>query len=217
MKNPIDNFWNLKLEDVKESLEKNNFEVFIAQNAEKAKDIALEKIIPNLDVKSVSWGGSVSFVSTGLFHALKDDEKYEVINTFDKSFTFEEQMGLRRQSLMVDLFITGTNAVTEEGQLVNLDMIGNRVAAITWGPKNVILFIGRNKICGDLDDAMYRIKNYAAPVNTMNLDKKTPCVKKGFCQDCSSPDRICNTWTITEKCLPKKRIKIVLINEDLGF
>lgn len=217
MKNPIDTYWNLKFEVIKASLGKNNFEVFIAENGEKAKDIALEKIIPELNVKSVSWGGSMSFVSTGLFHALKDDKNYEVINTFDKNFTFEEQMELRRKSLMVDLFITGTNAVTESGQLVNLDMIGNRVAGITWGPKNVILFIGRNKICADLDDAMFRIKNYAAPVNTMSLGKKTPCAEKGFCHDCSSPDRICNTWTITEKCFPKKRIKIVLINEDLGF
>ncbi len=217
MKNPIDNYWNLKLETLKTTLEKNNFEVFIAETKEKAKDIALKTIIPKLDIKKISWGGSVTFVSTGLFHALKDDDKYEVLNTFDKSFTFEEQMELRRNSLMTDLFITGTNAVTESGHLVNLDMIGNRVAAITWGPKNVILFIGRNKICADLDDAMFRIKNYAAPVNTMNLDKKTPCAEKGFCHDCKSPDRICNTWTIVEKCLPKKRIKIVLINEDLGF
>jgi hypothetical protein len=141
----------------------------------------------------------------------------EVLNTFDKSLGFEENMDLRRRSLLVDLFITGTNAVTESGQLVNLDMIGNRVAAITWGPKNVILFIGRNKICTDLEEAMLRVKNYAAPVNTMNLDKKTPCREKGFCHDCSSPERICNTWTITEKCFPEKRIKVVLINEDLGF
>ncbi len=217
MKNPIDNYWNLKLDQVKASLESNNFEVFIAENKEQAKEIALETIIPKLDVKSISWGGSASFVSTGLFHALKDDKQYEVINTFDKNFTFEEQMDLRRKSLMVDLFITGTNAVTCTGQLVNLDMIGNRVAAIAWGPKSVILFIGRNKICHDLEEAMFRIKDYAAPVNTMNLGKKTPCVKKGFCQDCKSPDRICNIWTITEKCLPKKRVKIVLINEDLGF
>ncbi len=217
MKNPIDNYWNLKLEAVKAGLEKNNFEVFIADNGEKAKDIALGKIIPSLDVKSVSWGGSMSFVSTGLFHALKDDKKYDVLNTFDKSLPYEKQMELRRQSLMVDLFITGTNAVTEKGHLVNLDMIGNRVAAITWGPKNVVLFVGRNKICADLEEAMYRVKDVAAPINTMNLDKKTPCAKDGFCHDCSSPDRICNTWTITEKCLPKKRIKVVLINEDLGF
>ena len=217
MKDPVDNYWQLKLETVKENLESNNFEVFIADSADHAKDLALKDIIPPLNAESVSWGGSMSFVATGLFHVLKDDENMEVLNTFDKTLEFEDQMELRRKSLLVDLFITGTNAVTESGHLVNLDMIGNRVAAITWGPKNVILFIGRNKICTDLEEAMLRVKNYAAPVNTMNLDKKTPCREKGFCHDCSSPDRICNTWTITEKCFPKKRIKVVLINENLGF
>jgi len=217
MKNPIDNFWNLKLESVKESLENNNFEVFIAQNAKQAKDIAVNDIIPKLDIKSVSWGGSMSFVATGLFHELKDNPDIKVLNTFDRTLSKEEMMDLRRQSLMVDLFITGTNAVTEQGQLVNLDMMGNRVAAIMWGPKTVLLVIGRNKITSDLEDAMFRIKNYAAPVNTMNLDKKTPCRKTGVCHDCDSPDRICNYWTITEKSFVKNRIKIILVNEDLGF
>ncbi len=217
MKNPIGNYWNLKLEMVKTKLEKNNFEVFLAETAEDAKDIALNDIIPGLDVKSVSWGGSMTFVSTGLFHALKDDKKLKVLNVFDQKQSKEELLELRRQSLTVDLYITGTNAVTEDGQLVNLDMMGNRIGGITFGPKNVIIFAGRNKICGDLEDAMFRIKNFAAPVNTMNLDKKTPCRKTGFCHDCSSPDRICNTWCISEKCFPEKRIKIVLINQDLGF
>ncbi|MBT3177706.1 MAG: lactate utilization protein [Desulfobacula sp.] len=217
MKKPIDNYWNLKLESLKENLEKNNFEVFIAQNAKDAKEIAVNDIIPGLDIKSVSWGGSMSFVSTGLFHELKDNPDIEVLNTFDTRISKEEMMDLRRRSLMTDLFITGTNAVTEAGHLVNLDMMGNRVAAIMWGPKNVLLVIGRNKVCGDLEDAMIRIKNYAAPVNTMNLDKKTPCSKTGVCHDCSSPDRICNYWTITEKSFVKKRIKIILVNEDLGF
>ena len=217
MKNPIDNFWNLKLASVKESLENNNFEVFIAQNAKQAKDIAVNDIIPKLDIKSVSWGGSMSFVATGLFHELKDNPDIKVLNTFDRTLSKEEMMDLRRQSLMVDLFITGTNAVTEQGQLVNLDMMGNRVAAIMWGPKTVLLVIGRNKITSDLEEAMFRIKNYAAPVNTMNLDKKTPCSKTGVCHDCDSPDRICNYWTITEKSFVKKRIKIILVNEDLGF
>jgi len=126
-------------------------------------------------------------------------------------------MDLRRKSLLVDLFITGTNAVTESGQLVNLDMIGNRVAAIMWGPKNVLLIIGRNKICGDIEEAMVRIKTYAAPVNTMNLDKKTPCRETGVCHDCKSPDRICNYWSIAEKSFTKNRIKIILVNEELGF
>ena len=208
LKNPIDNYWQLKLEALKENLENNNFEVHIAQTAEAAKDMALTEIIPPLNAKSVSWGGSMSFVGTGLFHALKDNPDLEVLNTFDKSLPVEEMLDLRRRSLMVDLFITGTNAVTEAGHLVNLDMIGNRVAAIMWGPKNVLLIIGRNKICGDLEDAMFRIKNYAAPVNTMNLDKKTPCRKTGICHDCSSPDRICNYWTITEKCFSKGRKRI---------
>ena len=217
MKNPIDNYWNLKRASVKESLENNNFEVFIAQNAKQAKDIAVNDIIPGLAIKSVSWGGSMSFVATGLFHELKDNPDIKVLNTFDTRLSKEEMMDLRRQSLMVDLFITGTNAVTEQGQLVNLDMMGNRVAAIMWGPKTVLLVIGRNKITSDLEEAMFRIKNYAAPVNTMNLDKKTPCSKTGVCHDCDSPDRICNYWTITEKSFVKNRIKIILVNEDLGF
>jgi len=202
---------------VKDKLEKNNFEVFIADMGEDAKKIALEDIIPGLDVKSVSWGGSMTFVQTGLFHALKSDERFEVFNTFDKSLTPEKKMGLRRQSLLVDLFITGTNAITEDGQLVNLDMIGNRTCGITFGPRNVIILAGRNKICKDLKAAMDRVKNHAAPVNAINLDYQTPCRETGVCQDCKSPDRICNTWTITEKCFPKKRIKIILINEDHGF
>ncbi len=217
MAKPVDTYWNFRLEAVKARLEKNNFEVFIAQDAEDAKNIALDTIIPGLDIKSVSWGGSMSFVSTGLFHALKDRTDIEVLNTFDKGLSKEEMMDLRRRSLMVDLFITGTNALTEDGQLVNLDMIGNRVAAMMWGPENVLLFIGRNKITSDLKSAMARIKNYAAPVNTINLDKKTPCRKTGFCHDCSSPDRICNYWSIIEKSFVKNRIKIVLVNEDLGF
>ena len=217
MKNPIDNYWNLKLEALKENLEKNNFKVFIAPDAKAAKEIALNDIISKLDIKTVSWGGSMSFVATGLFHELKDNPDLEILNTFNQKLTPEEMLELRRQSLLVDLFVTGTNAVTQDGQLVNLDMVGNRVAAIMWGPKNVLLIIGRNKICEDLEEAMMRIKNYAAVVNTMNLDKKTPCVKTGSCHDCSSPERICNYWTITEKSFIKQRINIILVNEDLGF
>jgi MinD superfamily P-loop ATPase len=101
--------------------------------------------------------------------------------------------------------------------LVNLDMMGNRVGALTFGPKHVVIMVGRNKIVSDLDEAMWRIKNYVAPTNAMRLDKKTPGVKTSYCEDCKSPDRICNTWTITEKSYPKGRVKVVLINEDLGL
>ncbi len=217
MDNPIENYWKIRLENVREALEKNNFEVYSAKNTEEAKTIVLEQIIPKTNAKSVSWGGSITLVSAGLYHALKDSEQFTVLDTFDKKLSPEESMERRRRSLLVDLYLTGTNALTESGQLVNLDMIGNRIGGITFGPKNVIILVGRNKITADLDGAMFRIKNYAAPVNTMRLDKKTPCVKTSFCQECKSPDRICNTWCITEKSFPKGRVKVVLINQDLGF
>ncbi|MEJ2657550.1 MAG: lactate utilization protein, partial [Desulfobacterales bacterium] len=199
MENPIENYWKTRLAELKEALTENNFEVFIAENPDEAKSIVLEKIMPEISPKSVSWGGSLTFVATGLYDVLKNNDDLDVLDTYDKNLSPEESLERRRRSLMVDLFITGSNAVTESGQLVNLDMIGNRVGAITFGPKHVIILVGRNKIVPDLDDAMFRIKNYAAPVNTMRLDKKTPCTKTSFCADCKSPDRICNTWTITEK------------------
>lgn len=217
MENPVNNYWELRLNDLKESFEGNNFEVFIAENAEAAKNIVLNEIIPSLSPRSVSWGGSVSMVATGLYDVLKDSGDLEVIDTYDKSISKEDMVERRRQALLSDLFITGTNAVTEDGWLVNLDMIGNRVAAITFGPKNVIVVVGRNKVVPGLEEAIDRIKDYVAPVNTMRLDKKTPCRTTGVCHDCSSPDRICNVWGITEKSFPKGRIKVVLVNEDLGF
>ena len=96
-------------------------------------------------------------------------------------------------------------------------MIGNRVGALTFGPKNVLVISGRNKIVPDLESAMDRIKTYVAPTNVMRLDMKAPCNKTGECSECKSIARICNTWTITQKSFPKKRVKIVLINEDLGL
>jgi L-lactate utilization protein LutB len=217
MENPISHYWNLRLESLKKTLEGNNFEVFIADRPEAAKDIVLYDILPKLTVTSISWGGSVTHVDTGLYHQLKDDNRFEIIDTYDKSVTPEEHLERRRRSLLADLFITGTNAVTEDGMLVNLDMIGNRVAALTFGPKNVVVIVGRNKIVHSLEDAFLRVKSYAGPVNTMRLDKKTPCVKTAHCEDCKSPDRICNTWTITEKSFPKDRVKVVLVNADMGF
>lgn len=217
MKEPIHHYWKTRLADVKNALIQNNFEVYLADNASKAKKIVQEEIIPGIDIKTISWGGSITFISTGLYSALKDNPDFRVLDVFNRTLSPEDAMELRRQSLLVDLYITGTNAVTEGGQLVNLDMYGNRIAAITFGPKHVIILVGRNKIVADMEEAISRIKNYAAPVNTMRLDKKTPCVKTAVCEDCKSPDRICNTWTITEKSFPKGRVKVVLINEDLGF
>ena len=217
MEEPVTKFWDLKLSALKDALEKNNFEVHLTNTAEEAKILVLETLLPRLSPATVSWGGSLTHVQTGLYAELKEREDIKVLDTYDKSLSPAEAYELRRQSLLVDLFITGTNAVTENGRLVNLDMIGNRVAAITFGPKDVIVLLGRNKLVADVDEAIERIKTYAAPVNVMRLDKQTPCLKTGICQNCKSPDRICNAWTISEKSFPKGRIKIILINADLGF
>jgi L-lactate utilization protein LutB len=217
MEKPTENYWQTRLNGLKEALVENNFEVFLANDASEASRIVLEEIIPRTNAKSISWGGSMTFIATGLYHAIKANPDFEVLDTFDKNIPPEGTLQLRRRAFMVDLFITGTNAVTEKGMLVNLDMYGNRVAAITFGPKYVVILVGRNKIVPDLEEAMIRIKNYTAPINAMRLEKKTPCVKSSFCEECKSPERICNTWTITEKSFPKGRVKVVLINDDLGL
>lgn len=217
MDRPIETYWQMRLQGVKEALEANNFEVFIAGGGEEAKKIVLEEIWPKVAPRSVSWGGSVTFTATGTYAAIKEKKDLEIFDPFEKGLSPEKALEIRRKGLLVDLYITGTNAVTETGELVNLDMTGNRVAAITFGPKNVVIMVGRNKIVPELDEAMFRIKNYAAPTNAMRLDKRTPCVKTAFCEECKSADRICNTWTITEKSYPKGRVKVVLINADLGL
>lgn len=211
-------FWRIKLDACKEALTKNNFEVFIADNMQQARTIFFEKIFPCIEVKTVSWADSLTFHSTGILAELRENKRVSIIETFADNISREVIIERRRQALLVDLFFTGSNSITENGQLVNLDMVGNRVGAITFGPRYVVLFIGRNKIVTGLDQAMERIKTIAAPINAIrHTGFKTPCMKTGKCHDCSSPDRICNTWAITEKSFPKKRIKVVLINEDGGF
>ncbi len=217
MGNAIDEYWQIRISDLKEALEANNFEVFLANNAAEAKKLVMEEIVPATGARSISWGGSMTFVDTGLYDELKNCDGIKVIDTSDRSVPPEEFLERRRKALLTDLFFTGTNAVTEAGQLVNLDMTGNRVAALAFGPKDVVIVVGRNKIVGDLDEAMSRIKNYAAPANAIRLGMKTPCAKTSYCEECKSAARICNTWAITEKSFPKGRIKIVIINEDMGL
>ncbi len=218
MENPIQNYWQIRLTHVKESLEGNNFEAFIAENVEEAKQIMKEEILPKLkDIKIVSRGDSLTFEATGMLEVIEKNTAFDFLDPFEKGLPDEEIYERGRQALLTDLFFTGTNALTETGILVNLDGWGNRVAGLTYGPKYVIVTVGRNKIVPDLDSAMYRIKDYAAPVNAMRFNTKTPCVKTSFCSDCKSQDRICSTWAITEKSFPKGRIKVILINEELGF
>ena len=217
MDRPIENYWEARLSHLKEELEANNFEVYVAADGAEAQKIVQEEIIPKTGAKRISWGGSKTATDMGLIQALKKDGNLEFLDPFEKEIPLEDSLERRRQALLADLFITGTNALTETGLFVNLDRTGNRVAAITFGPKAVVILVGRNKIVSDLDEAFWRVKDYAAPLVAMRIKAKTPCVKTSVCDDCKSPERVCNAWGIVEKSYPKARIKVILINQDLGF
>ena len=125
MDKPMEHYWDLRLNELKKSLETNNFEVHLAADTDDAKKIVLEEILPKIEAKSVSWGGSMTFVATGLYHLLKDNPDFDVIDTYDQTLSMKESMERRRQSLLADLYFVGSNAVIETGNLVNLDMLGN--------------------------------------------------------------------------------------------
>jgi L-lactate utilization protein LutB len=210
-------YWSKRLQCCQKALEANGFEAFVAKNPQSAKAIVLEQILPATGAKTVSWGDSLTLGATGLLDAFSRRPDITLIRTFDATVSREVIIKRRRQALLADLFLTGSNAVTEAGQLVNLDMVGNRVAGMIFGPKTVVIFIGRNKIVPDLASAKARIKGFAAPVNAMRHDFSSPCTKTARCMDCKSPTRICNTWAIFERCHPPGRIKVVLIDADLGY
>ncbi|RPI79733.1 MAG: lactate utilization protein [Desulfobacteraceae bacterium] len=218
MDDPREHYGRLRLEKCRQALEKNHFEAYIAETPAAAKEIILGQILPKIGARTASWGDSMTLQAVGILDELRSNPEIDFLETFDQSVSRAEVIERRRKAFLVDLFLTGTNAVTETGMLVNLDQVGNRVAALTFGPRHVVITVGRNKIVADLDEAMKRIKDYAAPVNAMrHPDLKTPCVKTSYCMDCKSPDRICNTWVITEKSYPPGRIKVILINREMGL
>ena len=200
------------------ALRHNHFEVFFAHNTAEASAIFFRDIFPGLQVETVSWGDSETMKATGVLNELRKNPELSVIDSFAPGMSRKQKIYWRRQALLTDLFLTGSNALTQKGQLVNLDMIGNRVGGITFGPKHVVLFIGINKITANLEEAKHRVRTIAAPRNAIRHEGfRTPCHKTGVCMDCNSPDRICNVWTITEKSYPAGRIKVILIGEELGL
>lgn len=209
---------NTDIEKTIAALRHNHFEVFQAKDTEEAREIFFRDILSALRIETVSWGDSETLKATGILDRLQQNPEISLIHTFGRDMSRRQKIYWRRQALLADLFLTGSNALTQKGQLVNLDMVGNRVGGITFGPKNVVLFIGTNKITGNLEEAIHRIRTIAAPQNAIRHEGlRTPCHKTGICMDCNSPDRICNVWTITEKSYPAGRIKIILINQELGL
>ena len=213
MKTPMELRYDKLGPKVVKALQSRFFEAwYFSESAE-----AVEKVfslIPKTD--TVSWGGS--FTTAGLNLTVMAAEKgYKVIDR-DKATSPAERWELMRQALLCDTYLSGTNAVTEDGQLVNIDGNGNRVAAMTFGPKQVIVVAGMNKVAKTLEDAFIRAKTIAAPANTQRFPNyKTPCNETGACADCLSPDSICSYVVRTRLCKPARRIKVILIGKDLGL
>ncbi len=190
-------------------LESRNIKGFYAHSKAEALKIALE-IIP--DGSTVTMGGSVSAREIGLVDAMKLGN-YKFI---DRDLS-DNKRAAALAAYDVDVFLASCNAMTEDGVLVNIDGNANRVSAIAYGPKKVVFIVGMNKVCKDVDSAMKRARNVAAPVNAQRFGLDTPCSKTGSCMDCKSPDTICCQFLITRYSRHDDRIFVILVNDNLGF
>lgn len=197
---------------VVKALESRNMEAYYVKTKEEALAKALE-LIP--EGSSISWGGTMSAKEIGLTDALHKGN-YDVYDR-EQVETREEKEKIARQALNCDFFIGSTNALSEDGVLVNVDGNANRVAAFAYGPKNVLLIVGMNKVVKTEADAMSRARNEAAPINAQRFGVDTPCVKNGSCFNCKSPQCICCQILITRFSKVPKRTKIILVDENLGF
>lgn len=165
--------------------------------------------------KSVAWGGSMTLAETGIMDAVKNAD-YEIIDR-EAAKTKEEQKEVFGKICGCDYFLMSSNAVTLDGELVNVDGRGNRVSFLCFGPENVIVVAGMNKVVPDVESAIKRVRNIAAPPNTVRLNKSTPCAVTGKCADCVSPDCICAQTVITRLSAIPNRIKVVLVGEEFGY
>lgn len=200
-----------------ERLRRNGFEVIVVPDLGSAGDF-MRRRIAELAPGCVSFGDSMTLYATGTVEWLRSRSDYHLIDTFEKGVKLGELIERRRQALLCDLFLTGVNAITLTGELHWLDMIGNRIAPVAFGPRRVILVAGRNKIVEDSEAAFARIRNIAAPLNAARHEGfTTPCVGTGRCWDCSSGQRICNERLILHKCHPRGRITVVLVEQEAGL
>ncbi len=195
----------LLAEKVIKGLQSRNMTGYYAETREDAKRIALD-LIP--EGSSIAMGGAMSAVEIGLVDALK---------TGNYNFIDRAAPGAKLQAYDADFFLSSANAMTDDGVLVNIDGNANRVSCIANGPKHVLFIVGMNKITNDIDSAMKRARNVAAPANAQRFGLNTPCSKLGTCMNCKSPDTICCQFLITRYSRHKDRIRVILVNDSLGF
>lgn len=194
------------------NLEKNNMKPFFVETKEETLAKILDLIPENA---TIGFGGSETLKQVGVFAAL-EKKKYTLLD-WGNAKSREQGMEMRKQSLFADIYLSSSNAITQDGKLVNMDGTGNRVSAITFGPKKVIIVAGKNKIVENEEKAVERIRNIAAPITAKRLGKKTPCVLTGKCMDCTSKDRICCTKVVHSWQKAPERINVIIVDEDLGY
>ncbi len=197
-----------------ESLTRNGFAAIYCSTPQEAGDYIVTEAG---DALSIGFGGSMSIVELDVETVLRDQGK-EILNHAKPALSREERMEIMRRQLTCDLFLSGCNALTLNGELVNIDATGNRVAAMFFGPRKVIVVVGRNKLVdGTTQDAIVRVKSWATPPNARRLNFKTPCAGTGFCTDCNAPDRLCRVTTIIDRKPRLTDVRVLVVNHDLGF
>lgn len=202
-----------KIQRAIKALEENNMNGYLVNS----KDELINKIKDLVKEGSkVCCGGSMTLFETGVIDHLRSG-RYDFLDRYKEGLTRDEIISIYKAAFSADVFFTSSNAVTLEGELYNVDGNGNRVAAMLYGPEKVIVVCGVNKIVEDLDAAINRVRECAAPINAKRLNRNTPCAKVGTCMNCSSNERICNEYTLIRKQGNKDRIHVIFINEELGY
>lgn len=199
-------------ETIIENLEKRNMDGYYCADGTEAVQLALDLVEEGL---TVSFGGSETLKETGILKALKEGN-FKVIDR-DAAKTLEEKKEIYKQSVCSDYFFMSTNAITLDGELVNIDGSGNRVACLMHGPENVIILAGMNKVTSDTLSSIDRVRNFASPPNAVRLNTDTPCKITGSCKNCLSPDCMCSHIVITRRSKIPGRIKVILIGEEFGY
>ena len=196
---------------VVEALERRHFEAYYCPTREEAVRQTLE-LIPKDSL--VAWGGSETLAQLGILNSVK---KSNPVIDRDTAASPEERVELMRKSLLCDVFLMSSNAITEDGQLYNIDGNGNRVACLIQGPSNVIIVAGMNKVVPDVESGAARVRNTASPANAVRLERNLPCAATGVCHDCLSPECFCCQIVVTRRSMHPGRIKVYLVGEDLGY
>ncbi|MDF2568730.1 MAG: hypothetical protein K0R55_334 [Sporomusa sp.] len=192
-----------------------NIQAYIACDREEAKHLALG-LIPQ--GATIAMGNSVTLREVGIFDALVSGT-YTVINQFEPGISAAENLKRRKAGMLADIYFTSANALTLDGELVNIDGKGNRVAAMMFGPDKVVIIVGENKIVKDQEEAWLRLKEKVAPTLTKKLGRSTPCAKTGECSNCNSPERVCRFYTVIngQMLADKDRIHVIIVKEQLGI